>query len=174
MSKKPFSIRPATAADDLPIGELLVSAFVSSYAQKLPQVVVTEKRKADLRKVSEKRAVAKVWVAESESQVVGTVALWPQNAPGSEAFVTNAVDLRHLAVDASMKGSGVSAALLDAAEASARALNAAAICLHVRRGATGVRRLYESRGYVRTASGDLDYLPDVYLEAFVLPLSSNQ
>jgi predicted N-acetyltransferase YhbS len=166
----PFSIRLATAADDKQVGELLVSAFVSSYARKLPQVVVSEKRKEELRNVSAKRTIARVWVADAQSRVVGTVALWPQNAEGSEAFVPNSVDLRHLAVDSSVKGSGVSTALLDTAEAEARALGAAAICLHVRRGADGVRRLYEKRGYVRQASGDLDKLPDIYLEAFVKPL----
>jgi hypothetical protein len=32
----------------------------------------------------------------------------------------------------------------------------------------GVARLYQSRGYVRRAEGDLDYLPEVFLEAYVL------
>ena len=45
-----------------------------------------------------------------------------------------------------------------------------ATCLHVRRGASGVASLYLHRGYVRTQVGDLDYRPDVFLEAYWLKL----
>ncbi len=169
--KNQIHIRLATPADDAAVGDVLVNAFLLNYSQKMPEVVVSEKRKADLRDVAAKRKVAIVWVAEFEGCVVGTVALWPQNATGSEAFLPNSVDLRHLGVDASVKGMGISKMLLDVAEAHARTLNASSICLHVRRGAKGVRQLYESRGYVRHEMGDLDFLPDVYLEAFALTLS---
>ncbi|MCA3016139.1 MAG: GNAT family N-acetyltransferase [Myxococcaceae bacterium] len=164
------TIREATAGDDGAVGELLVAAFVEQYARKLPEVVVTERRKQDLRRVAEKRAVAKVWVAVRGAAVVGTVALWPPGAPGSEAWVEGACDLRHLAVAASARGQGVAQALLDEAEATARQLGAPVVCLHVRRGAEGVRRLYEARGYRREARGDLDARPEVFLEAFALPL----
>ncbi|HEY1089224.1 MAG TPA: GNAT family N-acetyltransferase [Archangium sp.] len=160
-------IREAQARDDVAVGELLVEAFVSTYAVKLPEVRVTEQRKKDLRDVASKRAVAKVWVAEHEGRVVGTVALWPPGSRGSESFVPGHADLRHLAVDASHRGGAVSGSLLDAAEAWARRSHQG-VCLHVRRGALGVARLYESRGYVRRAEGDLDYLPEVFLEAYVL------
>lgn len=168
---EPITVREATAADDEAIGELLVRAFVESYAQKLPQVRVTEPRKKDLRNVAAKRAVARVWVAERAGKVVGTVALWPPGAPGSEAFLPGAADLRHLGLDASVRGGKVSSLLMDAAEGRARALGCPVVCLHVRREALGVRRLYERRGYQRHPEGDLDLLPEVFLEAFALPLS---
>lgn len=167
-------IREATAGDDGDVGELLVRAFVEQYAKKLPEVEVSARRKAELRDVAAKRAAARVWVAELEGRVVGTVALWPSGARGSEAWVAGACDLRHLAVDAAMRGRGVSRALLDEAERWARASGAQKVVLHVRRGAEGVRRLYEARGYLRDTSGDLDLLPEVFLEAFVLPLSAQQ
>lgn len=163
------TIREAVAADDEAIGELLVQAFVEQYAKKLPEVQVTDRRKRELRDVAGKRAVAKVWVAEA-SGVVGTVAVWPMGAPGSEAWLPEACDLRHLAIDASVRGQGVAAQLLDVAEAWALSAGAKRVVLHVRRGAVGVRRLYEARGYVRDDSGDIDALPEVFLEAFVLPL----
>jgi predicted N-acetyltransferase YhbS len=163
-------VRLAQARDDEAVGELLVRAFVEKYAVKLPEVIVSDGRKADLRAVAAKRALATVWVAEVEGRVVGTVALWAPGAPGSEAWLPNAVDLRHLAVDASVRGQGVSGQLLDVAEARARELGARHVCLHVRRGAQGVQRLYASRGYVRTPSGDLDKRPEVFLEAMVLAL----
>ncbi len=165
------AIRDATSKDEPAIGELLVAAFERTYAQKMPEVVMGEARRAELRNVNARRQIARVWVYERAGQIVGTVAVWPAGAPGCEAWIPGAVDLRHLAVDEAHRGGEVSKGLLDAAEAHAREVKAPAVCLHVRRGAAGVRRLYESRGYQRRPEGDLDLLPDVFLEAFALPLS---
>ena len=164
-------LREAGAADDVAIGELLVQAFVSSYARKLPDVVVTDRRKEELRDVASKRAVAKVWVVEHEGVVVGTVAMWPPGSHRSEAWISNAADLRHLAVSGAHRGGRVSKLLLDAAEGWARAQRLAGVCLHVRRGALGVKALYEARGFVRRPEGDLDFRPEVFLEAFFLSLA---
>ncbi|MBL8922413.1 MAG: GNAT family N-acetyltransferase [Myxococcaceae bacterium] len=164
------TIREATSADDEAIGELLVQAFVEQYARKMPEVQVTERRTRELRDVASKRAIAKVWVAEDGGQVVGTVAVWPVGADGSEAWLPEACDLRHLAVAASARGQSVSSRLLDAAEGWVRQSGATRVVLHVRRGAKGVRALYEARGYVRDEAGDIDALPEVFLEAFQLPL----
>lgn len=158
-------IRDACPEDDREVGELLVRAFVDTYARKMPEVVVDDSRRAELRAVAEKRKVAKVWVVELGAKIVGTVALWPPGSSRSEAWIKGAADLRHLAVDDSARGLGISAMLIDAAENHARAIGATAVCLHVRRGAHGVRELYESRGYLRDPKGDLDY-PNVFLEAF--------
>jgi predicted N-acetyltransferase YhbS len=170
MTTDGYRLRLAEPRDDAAIGELLVNSFVEQYARKMPHVVVSDERKAELRAVRKKREVAHVWVVEHAGEVAGTVAVWPPGAPGSEAWISGAVDLRHLAVNAKYRGAGVSARLLDAAEAWARELGATAVCLHVRRGAAGVRALYERRGYQRRVEGDLDYLPEVFLEAFALPL----
>lgn len=78
-------IRAATAADDDAVGDLLVRAFVDTYARRLPEVVVTDRRKDELRAVAEKRKVASVWVAELNGRVVGTVALWGPGSSRSEA-----------------------------------------------------------------------------------------
>ncbi len=164
--------REAVPQDDGAIGELLVEAFINSYARKLPEVTVTEPRKAELRDVASKRGLAKVWVAEWLGEVVGTVTLWPPGAPKSEAWIENAADLRQLAVASSQRGAGVSTRLMELAESWAREQKYAGVCLHVRRGAVGVRAVYEGRGYLRKPEGDLDLLPDVFLEAFFLPLAS--
>jgi len=167
-----YELREATAGDDVAVGELLVESFVTAYARKLPEVVVTPHRKAELRDVASKRAVAKVWVVTFEKQVVGTVAVWPPGAHRSEAWISGAGDLRHLAVHPAHSGKGVSTLLLDAAEAFVRAQGWAGVCLHVRRGATGVRAMYERRGFQRREDGDLDLRPEIYLEAFFKPLST--
>ena len=163
-----FRVREAEARDDVAVGELLVEAFVGRYAKKMPEVVVTERRKAELRDVAAKRQVAKVWVAEAGGEVIGTVALWAPGAEGSEAWVEGTSCLRHLAVREGWAGKGVAGALLDVAEAHSREGGWKGVCLHVRRGAVGVARLYERRGYQRRPEGDLDALPEVFLDAFFL------
>jgi GNAT superfamily N-acetyltransferase len=161
-------IREARLEDDVVVGELLVEAFITQYAKKLPEVVYTEERKRGLRDVAGKRSVAKVLVAEVDGRVVGTVALWPPGAPGSEAWLPDAADLRHLATSVEFHGQGLSTPLLDEAERVAREdWHVSAICLHVRRGAQGVARMYQRRGFIREPSADLD-TPSVFLEAFVL------
>jgi predicted N-acetyltransferase YhbS len=158
-------VREARPEDDARIGELLVEAFVETYARKMPEVRVTEERKAELRAVAEKRKIAAVFVAEVEGQVVGTISIYPPGSHRSEAWKPGSADLRHLAVDPRFHGRGVSTPLIQAAEAKAREWDARGICLHVRRGAGGIARLYQSKGYLRDPSGDLD-LPSVYLEGF--------
>lgn len=163
-----LNIRDARPEDDAAIGELLVDAFVTQYAKKMPEVRYDEDRKNQLRATAEKRREARVLVAELDGKVIGTVAIYPPGAPGSEAWLEDAADLRHLATHPEVHGRGYSRPLLDAAEQLAWDLGAKAICLHVRRGAHGVARLYQHRGFVREPGGDLDK-PTVYLEAFLKP-----
>ena len=161
-------VRLARAEDDAVVGEILVDGYVTAYARKMPHVVVGERRRAELRDVARKRAEATVLVVEHEGRVAGTVAVWKPGSPHSEAWIAGAADLRHLAVDPSLQGKGLSRALLDEAERIARfEWQVSAVCLHVRRGNFGVARLYMSRGYVRDPSGDLSY-PEIELEAYAL------
>lgn len=162
-------IRDARPEDDAAIGELLVEAYLTQYAKKLPEVVYTEERKRALRDVASKRAVASVLVAEVDGEVAGTVALFPPGAPDSEAWTPNTADLRHLATGVRYHGQGLSRPLLDAAEALARKWGVDAVALHVRKGVAGVARMYMQRGYVRAPEGDL-VLPTVSLEAYLLRL----
>lgn len=160
------TVRAAEPRDDAAVGELLVQSFVTAYAAKMPEVVVTEQRKRDLRDMAAKRASATVLVAELAGEVVGTVMLYRPGHPQSEAWLPNAADLRQLAVAPQHFGKGLATPLLDAAERIALGWGVAAIGLHVRRGAHGVARLYERRGYQRDPAGDLEY-PTVALQAYV-------
>jgi GNAT superfamily N-acetyltransferase len=162
-------IREARPEDDFAVGELLVDAYITKYAQKMPEVVYTEARKSSLRDVASKRAIAAVLVAEVDGEVVGTVALFPPGAPGSEAWLPNAADLRHLATAVRYHGTGLSRPLLDAAEDLARKWKVDAVALHVRKGNLGVADMYRKRGYVRTPEGDMEH-PEVSLEAYLLRL----
>ncbi|RYZ39569.1 MAG: GNAT family N-acetyltransferase [Myxococcaceae bacterium] len=162
-------IREARPEDDGAIGELLVEAYITQYAKKLPEVVYSEERKAFLRDVASRRKDCTILVAELDGEVAGTVALYPPGAPGSEAWLPRTADLRALATAVRFHGQGLAQPLLAETEVLARRWGVDAITLHVRRGAAGVARMYERRGYQRTPSGDIDR-PEVYLEAFVLPL----
>jgi predicted N-acetyltransferase YhbS len=164
-------IREARPEDDAAIGELLVEAYLTQYAKKLPEVVYTEERKSSLRDVAAKRAVASVLVAEVDGEVAGTVSLFPPGAKDSEAWTPNTADLRHLATAVRYHGQGLARPLMDAAEALARKWGVEAVALHVRKGVAGVARMYMQRGYVRTPEGDL-VLPTVSLEAYLLRLKA--
>lgn len=163
-------IREARPEDDQAVGELLVEAYTTQYAKKLPEVVYSEQRKAFLRDVASRRAVSTVLVAELDGDIVGTVALLPPGAAGTEAWLPNTADLRALATAVRVHGQGLAQPLLAETEVLARRWGVEAISLHVRRGAVGVARMYQARGYQRVPSGDLEK-PDVYLEAYVLPLT---
>lgn len=162
-------IREARPEDDTAIGELLVEAYVTQYARKMPEVVYTEERKRALRDVAGKRAVATVLVAEVEDVVAGTVSLFPPGAPGSQVWRPNTANLRHLATAVRYHGLGLGRPLMDAAENLARQWGVDAVALHVRRGVEGVANMYQRRGYVRTPEGDID-TPSMYLEAYLLRL----
>lgn len=161
-------IREARPEDDARIGELLIDAFLSTYARKMPEVVYDDARKNDLRDVATKRSRARVLVAELDGRVVGTVSIFPPGAVSSEAWLPNSADLRQLAVAPELHGKGVSGPLMDRAEAVARdEWKTDGICLHVRKGAAGVARFYESRGFRRDPSGDI-VKPALTLEAYAL------
>jgi GNAT superfamily N-acetyltransferase len=164
------TLRDAAPADDADVGELLVRAYTEQYARKLPEAKPSAERNADLRNQAEKRAMGRVLVAEAAGRIIGTVWTVPWGEKRSEAWIPAAANLRNFAIDADFRGRGVSGLLLDAAEDLARAWKAPAMCLHVRQGADGVTRLYRARGYRREPVEDLDHRPEVYLEAYLLPL----
>lgn len=166
-----ITVRPATKDDDARVGELLVESFVRSYARKMPEVVVSDARKRDLRDVASKRASAAVIVAvDSVGEILGSVSLFRPGDSTSRAWTPGTADLRYLAIDTRYQGQGLSRALIDAAVAQAREWKAQAICLHVRRGATGVAGVYLKHGFMRAQEGDADLLPEIFLEAYLLKL----
>lgn len=163
-----LKIREALAADDARIGEILVNAFVTAYAQKAPELDVPEWRRTELRDVAARREHALILVAESDETVFGTVALFRPGAKGSESWLEGYADLRHLAVDPLLHGKGLSGPLLDEAIRIAREeWKCAGIAIHIRRGISGLIGFYAKRGFIRDASGDLQR-QHVFLEGYVL------
>jgi ribosomal protein S18 acetylase RimI-like enzyme len=167
MSSQPV-IRIARPEDDARIGEILVNAYVTQYARKMPEVVVDEERKRDLRNVAEKRRIGKVLVAEWDGRVVGAVTVLPPGAERSQAWRSQMVDIRMLGIDLDYRGKGIADRLLDEVERVSRdEWHCTTLGLHVRRGAHGVANLYQRRGFQKDPSGDIDLLPKIYLEAYV-------
>lgn len=164
-----FTIREARPEDDARIGEILVNAFVTAYAQKAPELDVPEWRRAELRDVASRRGPALILVGELGGEIMGTVALFRPGAPGSEAWLEGFADLRHLAVDPALHGKGMSGPLLDEAIRMAREdWKCKGVTIHIRRGASGLVGFYSERGFSRDPSGDLIRQQNVFLEAYTL------
>jgi ribosomal protein S18 acetylase RimI-like enzyme len=168
-------IREARPEDDSSIGDLLINAYVTQYARKMPEVVVDENRKKDLRNVAEKRRIGTVLVAELDGKIVGSVTLLRPGSPRSEAWRDQMADLRMFGIDLNYRGQGIADALLDEAERIVREeWKCLTLGLHVRRGARGVAGIYMKRGFQRDPSGDLDKLPEIFLEAYVKTLGATK
>jgi len=163
-------IRVSTPADDPGIAALLVEAFVETYGRKMPEVVISERRRADLADIGPRRQHGIVLVSEINGQLVGTATVLEPGFPGTRAWTPNTAELRYLAVAPALQGAGRSLALLERAAEIAAGWRADALCLHVRREARSLERFYERRGWAREPRGDVDLLPEVYLEAYRLPL----
>jgi GNAT superfamily N-acetyltransferase len=163
-------VRVSVPADDLALAALLVDTFVGTYGHKLPHVVVSPGRRADLSAVAPRRAHGEVLVAEVQGEVVGTLTVLRPGFPGTRAWTANTAELRYLAVDRRFQGRGYSRALLDCAVELARGWDTASVCLHVRREAKAVARLFRGCGFVRDAGGDADLRPEVFLDAYRLVL----
>lgn len=158
-----FRIRTARPEDDAPLGELLVRTFVETYSQKMPEVVVSERRKKELRNVEERRQHGTVLVGEEGNALVATVTLFRFGRKGAEAWSPDAASLRMMVIDSQCHGKQYSRQLIEHCVEIAEEWKCRAIELHVRRGAEGLARMYENSGFVRTPEGDLDLLPEVYL-----------
>lgn len=156
-----LSIRLAEPKDDSAVGELLVDAFVSAYGKKLPQIVVSEERKKDLRDVATKRMLCDVLVAElidshGSSEIVGTVVVCGPQSTYAKAWLPNAAFIKQMATHPKCHGRGFAKQLLDAAEQTARSWNVDAICVQVRREASGIIEIYKRRGYENDSRGNFD------------------
>lgn len=162
------SVRPARAEDESAIGDLLVASFNETYARKMPEVKMTDRRRQELRGVAAMRDRVLVLVEELAGEIVGTVTLYPPGAQGGHAWASDFAELRFLALDPKRQGQGLAEPLVAECLKVAQEWKAAGICLHVRRGAEGVARFYEKRGWVRIPEGDKNHLPEVYLEAYLL------
>lgn len=160
-------IRVADERDDAVLGALLVDAFRDTYAEKMPEVVVTERRIEELNSFLGKRTKGVTWVAEVGGRIVGTVFAARPGSKDSLAWLNECAELKHLAVVPEFRRSGLSEKLMETALVAIRGWGCWGVCLHVRRGAHGIARFYEKQNFVRDPRGDFDRLPEVFLEAYL-------
>lgn len=118
----------------------------------LPALVELERATFSYDRMSERQfrrhlhsGSAAVLVAEGEGGLLGsTVLFFRRGTPRARLY--------SLATAAAARGRGIGAALLAAAEAFARGRGLQTLSLEVRRDNAAAVRLYESRGYRRTAA----------------------
>lgn len=170
MNAKKLFIRPSEHKDDHEVGELLVRSFDIQNRRLMPGVVCSSARRQDLRNQIKKRELALVLVGEIEGVVAGTVTLFPPGSEGNEAWLAKAVDLRCLAVHQDYFGKGLSQLFLEKCIDVAGEWSAGAVCLHIRRGAKGLGRLYERNGFARDPLGDIDAGEGAILDGYSLCL----
>lgn len=162
-------LREATTQDTEEIGNLLVKSFVSTYREKLPHIQTCEERIQELRNVEARMQQGQVFVIELGMQIIGTATLILPHAKQTQSWIKNAANLRCVAIDPDFHGLGFAEILLDESERLARSWNAEFICLHVQRGAHGVARLYQRRGFLREPSADIPCFNNDS-EGYYLPL----
>lgn len=150
-----IGVREAREKDDHVIAELLVYTFLETYRQKLPHVVTTTSRENDLRDVGRRRAGGRVLVLDLGEKVIGTCALLLPGTQVYDGWLPDHGNLRCVAVAPAFQGLRFSQVLLDEAEILAREWGLRGLCLHVQKGAEGVARLYQERGFERDTRGDM-------------------
>lgn len=122
-----------------PMGDLLFAGYLAN-------VLDVESRARD----------AAVLVAESGSEIVGTITVYRDiNEEGMPvAFSTGTAGIRATAVDPAVRGRGIGAELVNAAIAKARSFGANAIALHTADCMVDAMRLYERHGFQRVPEHD--------------------
>ena len=146
--------RLARPSEDYLLGNLLIRAFVDTYARKLPKAVTNQERKEELMNVGQRRKDGLVYLLELGYKIVGTFSLIHPEAATSQSWMPRSANLRCLAVDPDYHGYGFSERLLEKAIQIARGWKCESVALHVQDGADGVARLYERYGFERCPQGD--------------------
>ena len=124
---------------------------------------------AVLRDADARRRDAHLLVATLDGRIVGTVTLAEAGTPFANLARAGELEVRMLATAEDVRGRGVAAALMDAAEDRARARGLDGVILSTEPAMHAAHRLYEGRGYVRQPDRDRPW-EGVTLVAYRLPL----
>lgn len=153
-----LSIRPLAQADCLErLTELLHIAYATLAAQGWNFTAATQ----SVQTTRERLAEGQGFVALLGDHLVGTVCVrgpkradetYIADAPPPQYTEAGTAILAQLAVHPEARGQGVAEALMDAAEAWARAQGFARISLDTAVPASSLRRRYERRGYVEVGA----------------------
>ncbi|NLU76894.1 GNAT family N-acetyltransferase [Micromonospora sp. HNM0581] len=161
-------IRPVEPADFAGVARLTVAAYESDgqlkgesgYAEVLADVAARAEHGDVL-----------VAVDQETAELLGSVTFVLPGTRYAEMCGPGESEFRMLAVDPSVQGRGVGAALVEACIARAAGMGCTAVTICVREGhAEPAHRLYGRRGFVRQPGQDWSPYPGVNLLALRLPL----
>jgi len=164
-------IRNAQADEMAAILELTLAAY-DEFATSMP-AVNWRGLKATIVKTLNQPGNADVIVAELDSEIVGSVLLFPaeDEAYGGMAAEATWPQLRLLAVKPGARGQGIGALLMEECVQRARQSGAAALRLHTGDSMLVALPMYERRGFVRYPALDFDVDGGELVKAYRLDLT---
>jgi ribosomal protein S18 acetylase RimI-like enzyme len=140
-------VRAATADDGDAVGELTERVYRAGG-------FTDDEYALELSDAARRIETARVFVAEVDGHLVGSVTVgWP-GTPFAEVCRDDEVEVRMLAVTEEARGRGVAGRLMDAVEAFGRARGARGVVLSTEPLMHAAHRLYGRRGYVRDPDRD--------------------
>ena len=143
-------VRRATLEDADAIGSLTVDAYREHVASEYL---------AELRDAASRVREAEVLVALVDLEIVGALTVAEPGNRYAEIGRPEELEVRMLAVAEAVRGQGVAARLMDAAEGRARERGLPALVLCTAPTMHAAHRLYERRGYERQPDRDW-YVPE--------------
>ena len=166
-------IRNAQADEMNAIRDLTLAAY-AEFATSLP-VVNWRGLKATIIKTLSQPGEADVIVAELDTELVGSVLLFPgeSDAYGGQATKANWPELRLLAVKPGARGRGIGKMLMEECILRARRSGATALGLHTGDSMVVALPMYERRGFVRIPALDFDVDGGELVKAYRLDLSTD-
>ena len=166
-----MTVRPATPAEYVEIGELTVHAY-ATVGDPLQGGPVYAAYEHELRDVAGRAETCLVLVAvDRGSRIVGAVTFVPgPGTPWSESERDGEAGFRALAVDPAARGRGVGRALATACIERARQMGRDGLAIYTRPSMTVAHRMYQSLGFVRDRSRDWEFEPGEWLWSYVLNL----
>jgi ribosomal protein S18 acetylase RimI-like enzyme len=157
------SVRDARLPDRQAIRNVLLAAY-REYAAVVPPAIFGPYL-ADLLDLDARARDGRLLVAGHGGRVAGTVTYHPDAAAEGFGWPAGWAGLRALGVDPAARGRGIGRALVEACQARAEAAGAPVLCLHTASFMTAAVRLYETAGFRREPTHDLDVGPHLRPEA---------
>jgi len=146
-------VRPATTADHGRIRELIARAY-GQYESTLPAAVFRAYM-TDLTDL-DSRIDADLLVAETDSEIVGTVAYYADASAEGFGWPRGWAGVRALAVDPAHRRLGIAGCLMESCLDRANAGGAPVVCLHTGNFMPAAVRLYEGLDFRRAPAHDVD------------------
>ena len=160
-------IRDAVPADAEAAGRVVLEAYLS-----LPDHYSEPEYEQELADVGSRLPpVAEVLVADDDGRVVGCITYVPgPTSPMSEHLADGEASIRMLGVAAEARGQGIGRLLVEACIERARHRGCRAVFLHSTSYMHAAHRMYARLGFQRVPERDWRPYPDLWLQAFRLPL----